>query len=93
MIKHVYLYRLLPKVNRPEVAEKLKTLKAHIPEIHDMEVALDFKHAYNSYDLIESCSFLTMEDFLAFGKNEYHESIRQYMATVQECGVKIDYEA
>lgn len=92
MVKHVYLYKLLPGVEPAEVVEKLKTLKAHIPEIHEMEVALGFKRASNSYDLIECCTFLTMDDFLRFGKNDYHELIRQYMDTVRACGVKIDYE-
>ena len=78
MVKHVYLYKLLPGVEPAE--------------IHEMEVALGFKRASNSYDLIECCTFLTMDDFLRFGKNDYHELIRQYMDTVRACGVKIDYE-
>lgn len=92
MIKHVYLYRLKPGVSAQEVAQRLMSLADRVPQIARMEVGHNFKPAENAYDLIESCEFQTMEDFLIFGADAYHEEIRQYMKTVVEHGVKIDYE-
>ncbi|MCD8105294.1 MAG: Dabb family protein [Lachnospiraceae bacterium] len=57
-----------------------------------MEVGCDFKHAGNSFDLAEICEFETMEDFIRFGKEPYHEEIRQFMSSVSDRGCKIDYE-
>ncbi|MFG6330548.1 MAG: Dabb family protein [Lachnospiraceae bacterium] len=92
MIRHVYLFKLKDPSRRREAAEKLLTLKERVPEIAHIEVGLDFKGAENSYDLCECVSFKNREDFLAFGENAYHAEIRAYMASVQEDGVKIDYE-
>ena len=92
MIKHVYLYKLKQDVSAEAVIQKLMSLRQHIPQIAHMEVGLNFKPAENAYDLIESCEFSTMEDFHIFGADAYHEEIRQYMKTVVEHGVKIDYE-
>lgn len=91
MIRHVYLYKLKLGVSHQEVAQHLLSLRDHIPQIADMEVGFNFKPAENPYDLIESCAFSTLEDFRTFGADPYHEEIRQYMKTVMECGVKIDY--
>jgi hypothetical protein len=91
VFRHVYLYKLKPDVDPVQVKQKLMTLCA-LPSVYHMEVGLDFKHAQNSYDLIEDCFFKTQEDFLEFEKDAYHETIRQYMAGVQQAGVKIDYE-
>ena len=92
MIKHVYLYKLLDGVSKQAVAERLMTLRSHIPYMTHMEVGLNFKSAENAYDLMECCEFRTMEDFLKFGMDDYHEKIRQYMKTVAIHGVKIDCE-
>jgi len=92
MIKHVYLYKLKADAHPDEVVQKLLTLRERIPQMAHMEVGLNFKPAANAYDLIESCEFRTMEDFRIFGADAYHEEIRQYMKTVVEHGVKIDYE-
>ena len=92
MIKHIYLFKLKENVSRDEVAQKLLTLKDHVPEILELEVGSDFKGASNSYDLCEYITFKTMEDYEAFSKNEYHDGIRKYMAQKQEIGIKIDYE-
>lgn len=93
MIKHIYLYRLQKGVNAEEVREKILTLKEHIPQIDKMEVEFDFKHAGNSYDMIESCSFRSMEDFVEFGQDKYHDSLRKYMASITKESAKIDFES
>lgn len=92
MVKHVYLYKLKPGVHPDDVKRELMTLRQHVPEIADMEVGINFKPAANAYDLVEVCTFQSQEDFLAFGANQYHEHIRQYMKSVQLDGVKADYE-
>lgn len=92
MIQHVYLFKLRDEADPNEVKEKLLTLRDHVPQMAHMEVGLNFKSAENAYDIIEVCTFQTHKDFMAFGANEYHEQIRQYMKTVQVDGVKIDYE-
>lgn len=92
MIKHVYLYKLKQEASAEQVRQKLLSLRERVPQIARMEVGLNFKPAENAYDLIESCEFNTLEDFRTFGLDAYHEEIRQYMKTVAEHGVKIDYE-
>lgn len=92
MVRHIYLFRLKDPDSWQEAADKLLTLKEHVPEIMELEVGRDFRGAENSYDLCEVVSFRTQADFWAFSKNEYHASIRTYMSQVQRDGVKIDYQ-
>lgn len=92
MIRHVYLFRIKEGIDKQTVVDRLLTLKDRVPYIHDIEVAQDFKHTDNSYDIIEQCTFLTKEDFISFGNDSYHASIREYMKEVQLDGIKIDYE-
>lgn len=92
MIKHLYLIKLQDHTQASIVAEKLKTLKEHVPELYALEIGIDFKGDANSYDIAECCTFLTKEDFLAFGANAYHESIRQYLKSVQAATAKVDFE-
>lgn len=90
MVKHIYLIKLKNRSDAPEVAEKLRTLKQEVPEIYELEIGVDFKGADNSYDLVEYCTFRSMEDFRRFGANAYHEGIRQYLKTVQLETAKVD---
>lgn len=92
MIKHVYLFKLRDRSAAGAVAERIRTLKDRIASIHALEVGVDFRGTGNSYDLIETCAFLTREDFDAFSADAYHEEIRQYLATVVEASWKVDYE-
>lgn len=91
MIKHIYLFKIKKEINPDEVIQKLYTLKDHIPEIKEIEIARDFRKAENSYDICENLTFSNMENFKSFVNNSYHNNIRQYMSTVQTASVKIDY--
>ena len=90
MIRHIYLIKLKDRDNAHEVAERLRTLKDHVSELYELQIGIDFKGADNSYDLVEYCTFKTMEDFRRFGENTYHEGIRQYLKTVQTATAKVD---
>ena len=91
MIRHVYLIRLKDRSRAQECAEKIRSLRQHIPELHRVEVGLDFVGAPASYDLIEICEFLTQHDFEVFTDHPYHAEIRKYIAAVKQDAVKVDY--
>ena len=91
MIRHVYLIRLKDRSRAQECAEKIRSLRQHIPELHRVEVGLDFVGAPVSYDLIEICEFLTQHDFEVFTDHPYHAEIRKYIAAVKQDAVKVDY--
>ena len=74
-----------------EVIEKLKMLKEKIPYMVDMEIGVDFKGDSNSAQISEICTFKNMEDFKAFGVDEYHCEVRNFMSGISS-GMKIDYE-
>lgn len=84
MIRHVYLIRLKDRSRAQECAEKIRSLRQHIPELHRVEVGLDFVGAPASYDLIEICEFLTQHDFEVFTDHPYHAEIRKYIAAVKQ---------
>lgn len=91
MIRHVYLIRMKDRSRAQECAEKIRSLRQHIPELHRVEVGLDFVGAPASYDLIEICEFLTQHDFEVFTDHPYHAEIRKYIAAVKQDAVKVDY--
>ena len=92
MIKHIYLFRLKNPADTDEVVRKLYSLREHVPQIKELEIGVDFKHAANSYEICEYITFDNRMDYEAFGLNAYHDSIRKYMAEKQLSGIKIDYE-
>lgn len=92
MIRHIYLFRLKDKNRAREAAEKMLTLREHIPYMTHMEVGFDFRGNSNSYELCELCEFASMEDFKRFTDDPYHAGIREYMNGLVDTGVKIDYE-
>lgn len=91
MIRHVYLYKLKDREMAKTAAEKILTMKNAFPYMKELDVGVDFKGAENSYDLCEICTFETMEDFLKFGAESYHDQIRKYMSAITETGCKADY--
>ena len=92
MIKHVYLYKLKDRSQAEEIAAKLLTMKDHIPSVYDVETGIDFIGAGLSFDLMELVVCRNMDDFRAFCKDAYHDSIRAYMKDKFTEGYKVDFD-
>lgn len=91
MIKHVYLIKLKDPEKAREVADRLLTMREHVPAILDMEVGLDCKGDANSFDLCQICIFESEAAFEEFGNDPYHGEIREYVMAVSAETAKVDY--
>ena len=92
MIKHIYLYKLKDKGQAAEIAARLMTMKDRIPSVCGVETGIDFVGAGASFDLMELVTCRNMEDFQAFCRDPYHDSLRKYMKDRVAEGYKVDFD-
>lgn len=93
MINHVYLIKLHDRSKAIEVRDHIRDDMRKIPYIYEYEVEIDFRGTTGSFDVIEICRFLTMEDFQNFGTHPDHENTRRYLSKVAKITCKVDYES
>ena len=91
MSTHCYLYRLKAGVNPADAADRLLSMKEHIPSLASLEVGINFSKAENAFDLVQISRFETEEDFDAFSRHPYHQSLRTYFGQAAAETAKADY--
>ena len=93
MFRHVVCFRLKPeeKGKAIEAKQRMETLTA-ISEVRNIEVGLDSLQSPRSYDIILIVDFDNMEDYKAYDVHELHQPVRQFMRSIIESSVAVDYE-
>lgn len=93
MLNHIVFFKF--KAQHPEAAEKTRELllemAGRIPELKFLEVGLDVVHSERSYDLALVTRFDTLEDLKAYQINPVHVEVVNYINTVREAAVTVDY--
>ena len=100
MIKHIVLWKLREFSTREEKAKiartlgsKLLDMKDAIPEIQSIEVGInDEKASPSNYDVILITKFSSMTDLQAYKVHPAHQELVEYLQTIRELRVAIDYE-
>ena len=94
MFTHIVLYKL--KDNNEAIKNKLKekflSLKDNIIKIIDVEVGFDVLHSERSYDVSLFMRFDNKQDFLSYKEHTYHKKVAEYVHSVKELSVSVDYE-
>lgn len=95
MLKHVVFFKLKDK--SPETLQKIKTdllaLKDKISLIKSIEVGLDILHTERSYDVVLYTKFDSLEDMQAYQIHPEHVKFGEYIHTVKESIVAVDFES
>lgn len=95
MLTHIVLFKL--KDNSPEnmqiLKEKLLELKDQVPVLKFIEVGTDIIHSERSYDVGLYTKFDSLEDMKAYQVHPAHVKVAEYIQTVREAIVAVDYES
>lgn len=95
MFTHIVLFRLKDK--SPEslqiLKDKLLGLKDQVPMLKFLEVGTDVVRAERSYDLGLYTKFDTLEDMKAYLVHPAHVKVSEYVQSVKESVVAVDYES
>jgi len=93
MITHIVLFKLKDSHNVKKASEVLQGLKGKIPQLRHLEVGIDILHSDRSYHLALVTKFDSLEDMKAYQIHPVHEEVSNYMASVRESSVTVDYES
>ncbi len=93
MITHIVLFKLKDPSpeNLKKTCEVLWGMKGKIPFMRSIEVGVDMVHSPRSYDLALVARFDSLEDLQAYQAHPVHLEVLNYMATVREAAVAVDY--
>lgn len=95
MITHIVLFKL--KDNSKESIEKaqniLRGMEGRIPELKDIEVGVDITRSDRSYDLALITKFDSVKDLDAYQTHPIHVKVSEYILSVRESTITVDYES
>lgn len=95
MITHVVLFKL--KDRSPENIGKtrdiLAGLKDKVQVLKHLEVGTDVVRGERSYDIALVARFDTLDDLEAYRVHPAHQEVVEYIKTVKESTVAVDYES
>lgn len=94
MLTHIVLFKL--KDPSPENIERtrqvLADMEGKIPELLELEVGVDVVRSERSYDLALVSRFRSLEDMQKYQVHPVHQKVLEYIATVKESTIAVDYE-
>lgn len=95
MITHIVMFRLREdcKGEIPRVVERLNALNGKIPQLRGLQAGADVLHSPRSYDLALVAQFDSLEDLNAYQVHPAHVEVANYIGTVRESAVAVDYES
>lgn len=93
MLTHIVFFKL--KNNSPDEVEQLKdrlmALEGKIPELLHIEVGIDVLRSERSYDLALVTKFESMEAMQSYQVHPEHQKVIEYVNTVKEATIAVDY--
>jgi hypothetical protein len=100
MIKHIVMWTLREFPNKEDkhktarnLRQKLLEMKKSIKQIKQIEVGINAEKASSSnYDVILITQFSSMEDLQVYKTHPAHQELVEYLQTIRELRVAIDYE-
>lgn len=94
MIKHLVFFKL--KDRSPEsiqiAADKLKSMEGKIDILKHIEVGVDFMKSGRSFDIALITHFDSKEDLEQYATHPVHVPVLEYLRSVIEQSVAVDFE-
>ena len=95
MITHIVFFKL--KDASPDNIEKtrnvLQGLEGNVPKLRSLEVGVDVIHSERSYDIALIAKFDSLEDLNAYQTHPFHVKVGEFINSVKESAVAVDYES
>lgn len=94
MIKHIVLFKLKDRSaeNIARTAQVLRDMEGKIEVLRSIEVGIDVLHSERSYDIALTTSFDSLADLQTYQVHPVHQKVIEYMTSVRESSVSVDYE-
>lgn len=95
MITHVVCFKLKERNEETAqaVKEKLLSLQGRVPTLLSIEVGVDVLHSERSFDVVLISKFASLADLDAYQVHPYHVEVGQYVRSVSEKSIAVDYES
>jgi len=93
MIKHIVLFKLKDRSaeNVERAAQVLRDMEGKIEVLRTIEVGIDVLHSERSYDIALTTSFDSLDDLQTYQVHPVHQKVIEYMTSVRESSVSVDY--
>ncbi len=94
MLTHIVLFKLKDRSpeNIKKAADKLAGMEGKIPYLHHIEVGIDVLHSERSYDIALVTRFDSLEDMQSYQIHPLHKEVSEYMTSVRESSISVDYD-
>lgn len=94
MIVHVIFFKLLDRSQENVLKTKdvLMNMTGKIPQLKYLEVGVDILHFDRSYDLVMISKFDSLEDLKTYQLHPLHVEVLNYLNTVKDSILSVDYE-
>ncbi len=99
MIKHIVVWKLkksralLKSGNAARIKNELEALREKLPYVKKIEVGINFNLSAAAYDVVLYSEFASREDLDRYQRAPEHKAVADFIGTVRQERVVVDYEA
>lgn len=92
MVKHVVCHKYNDKAEAQKISAMLNSLMGRVPSLRSMETGVDTVGSKRSYHLVLTAVFDDMAGLNEYQTHPAHVEVKEYIHTVLESSVSVDYE-
>lgn len=93
MLTHIVLFKLSDRSNVQKAKETLLSMNGKIPQLRHLEVGVDILQSERSSDLALITKFDSMDDMKAYQVHPIHKAVSDYMTSIRESAITVDFES
>lgn len=93
MLTHIVFFKLRDRAEVTKAKDALLSLTGKIPTLRQIEVGIDILHSERSYDLALTTKFDSLEGMQQYQTHPEHIKVAEYLATIRESSLTVDYES
>lgn len=92
MWKHIICFKFKDRSEAPKVKVMLEGMMGKIPTLRSIECGVDIYASARSFDLVLITTFDDEVGYHAYDVHPEHNKVREYIHSVRETSVAIDYK-
>ncbi|MBQ4610634.1 MAG: Dabb family protein [Clostridia bacterium] len=92
MVTHIVCHKYTDREEAKKIAPMLKSLVGVVPGLISMEAGADFMGSARSFDLALIAKFESREDLAVYAEHPEHVKVKEYIHSVLEKGIAVDFE-
>ncbi len=99
MVKHIVVWKLKDSAqgyskseNAARIKNELEALRDKLPFVKKIEVGINFNSSSAAYDVVLYSEFASREDLDRYQNAPEHKAVADFIGTVRQDRVVVDYE-